>query len=125
MDFKCKTCEAQLTALAEEAQNGLVTCPYCKNVWTIPKKETSPAALSFLRMGEHDLDTCKFEDALSAYQKAAELDKEESEAYFGMPSQPIKSNISRMKSQTRLVCSPSAMRSPRRSSRRIRTILRR
>ncbi len=83
-DFKCKTCEAQLTALAEEAQNGLVTCPYCKNVWTIPKKETSPAALSFLRMGEHDLDTCKFEDALSAYQKAAELDKEEPEAYFGM-----------------------------------------
>ena len=84
MDFKCKTCEAQLTALAEEAQNGLVTCPYCKNVWTIPKKETSPAALSFFRMGEHDLDTCKFEDALSAYQKAAELDKEEPEAYFGM-----------------------------------------
>ncbi len=84
MDFKCKTCEAQLTALAEEAQNGLVTCPYCKNVWTVPKKETSPAALSFLRMGEHDLDTCKFEDALSAYQKAAELDPEEPEAYFGM-----------------------------------------
>ncbi len=84
MEFFCSSCNAPLTELVKQSKNGVVICNYCGAPRTIPKKETSPAALSFLRMGEHDLDTCKFEDALSAYQKAAELDKEEPEAYFGM-----------------------------------------
>ena len=84
MQFKCKTCGTLLDGLVASATNGLVECPACFNVWTIPRKETSPAALSFLRMGEHDLDTGKFDDALSAYKKAAELDPKEPEAYFGI-----------------------------------------
>ena len=67
-NFTCKTCGALLTEFAAKSQNGLVACPYCYNVWTIPKKETSPAALSFLRMAEHDLDTGKFDDAFTAYK---------------------------------------------------------
>ncbi len=82
--FKCKTCGTLLDGLVASATNGVVECPACFNVWTIPRKEMSPAALSFLRMGEHDLDTGKFDDALSAYKKAAELDPKEPEAYFGM-----------------------------------------
>ncbi len=81
--FKCKTCDMPLEALAAKSKNGLVECPACSNVWTIPRKETSPAALSFLRMGEHDLDTGKFDDALEAYKKAAQLDPKEPEAHFG------------------------------------------
>ncbi len=82
--FKCKTCGTALEALAAQSKNELVECPSCFNVWTIPRKETSPAAIAFLRMGEHELDTGRFDDAFSAYQKAAELAPEESEAYFGM-----------------------------------------
>ena len=81
---KCKTCESLLDELVEKSTNGLVQCPYCSNIWTIPKKESSPGTVSFLRTGEHELDICKFDDAYSAYEKAAELDKDEPEAYLGM-----------------------------------------
>ena len=82
--YKCKTCGGLLDEARSSARDGLVVCPYCGNTWTLPKKGTSPAALEFLRIGEHELDICKFGDALSAYKKAAELDQEEPEAYFGM-----------------------------------------
>ncbi len=81
-EFICKYCGAPLPL--QEAVGGVVRCTYCGNVQTLPKKDVSPAALSFLRMGEHDLDTCKFDEAYTAYAKAAELDSEEPEAYFGM-----------------------------------------
>ena len=80
--FTCKTCGANLDISA--AVNGVIECPYCRNVWTLAKKETSPAALSYLRIGEHDLDTCKFDDAFLSYKKAAEAEPDEPEAYFGM-----------------------------------------
>ena len=83
-NFKCKACEAPLDEMVKDAVGGVTECPYCHNVWTIPKKETSPAALIFLRLGEHNLDTGKFDDAYAAYKKAAELDSSEPEAYFGM-----------------------------------------
>ncbi len=35
-------------------------------------------------MGAYGLDTCNFDDSYTAYQKAAEIDKKEPEAYFGM-----------------------------------------
>ncbi len=81
-EFLCKYCGAPLEL--EKAIGGVVRCVYCNNAQTLPKTDVSPAALSFLRMGEHDLDTCDFDKAYTAYAKAAELDKEEPEAYFGM-----------------------------------------
>lgn len=83
-EFKCKGCDYDLTELASKSANGLVKCPHCGAVRTVPKKEITPAALSFLKMGEHDLDTCKFDEAYEAYKKASELDKNEPEAYWGM-----------------------------------------
>ena len=44
-------------------------------------------------MGEHDLDTCKFDEAYTAYKKAAELDPNEPEAYFGMVWQSSRCSI--------------------------------
>lgn len=82
--FKCKTCGQLLDDLVLKSTNGTVECPSCYNSWTIPKKETSPEALHFLSIGEHDLDVGKFDDALAAYNKAAELDSTEPEAYFGL-----------------------------------------
>lgn len=81
--YNCKTCGNPLDELVVASQNGIVKCPICEHVWTIARKEASPDTLYFLRMGEHDLDTCKFEDARVAYEKAAEIDRNEPEAYFG------------------------------------------
>ncbi len=81
-ELLCKTCEARLDP--GRAQNNVIFCEHCGNAYILPRKETSPKALSFLRMGEHELDVCKFDDALNAYEKAAEADKTEPEAYFGM-----------------------------------------
>ncbi len=82
--FKCKTCGNPLVELAAKSVDGLVECPLCFNVWTIPKKEASPAALSFLRQGEGCLDTCQFDNAYTLYQKAAQIDEKEPETYWGM-----------------------------------------
>ena len=67
-----------------KVKNGTVRCEFCQNVVNLPKEATSPAALSFLRQGEHDLDTGKFDDAHMAYKKAADLAESEPEAYWGM-----------------------------------------
>ena len=80
--LKCKNCGASINLSG--AVDGVVQCEYCHSIFTVPKKEIDPSALSFLRMGEHNLDTCKFDDAYTAYKKAAELDSNEPEAYFGM-----------------------------------------
>lgn len=80
--FKCKNCGNPLDL--SNAANGVIGCEYCHSIFTVPKKEASPAALSFLRQGEHDLDTCNFDDAYLAYKKAAEYDATEPEAYWGM-----------------------------------------
>ncbi len=42
-NFQCKTCGAWLDALVEKAQNGLVECPYCHNVYKIPSEKPAPA----------------------------------------------------------------------------------
>ncbi|MGN0804285.1 MAG: hypothetical protein ACI4MS_02770, partial [Candidatus Coproplasma sp.] len=53
--IKCKTCGEPLNL--NDAKDGVIECRYCATVYTLPKKETSPEALAFLRMGEHNLDT--------------------------------------------------------------------
>ena len=80
--MNCKNCGAEL--FEQNAVDGVIECEYCFSRHTLPKKAASPAALEFMRMGEHDLDTGRFDDAYAAYEKAAEIDKEEPEACFGM-----------------------------------------
>ncbi len=82
-EFRCKGCDAQLTADITLA-DGLVECPYCQRKNPVPRKETSSEALRYLHDGTAALDVCKFEDAFTYFQKAAELDNNEPEAYFGM-----------------------------------------
>lgn len=79
--IKCKNCGAQLDIT--KAIGGVVDCDYCHSKHTLSKSIDSKAA-EFLRMGEHDLDARKFNDAYLAFSKAAECDKTEPEAYFGM-----------------------------------------
>ena len=81
---KCKTCGLSLDEAIMTAENGVVKCPACANVWTIARKEATPETRGFLQIGEHDLDVGKYDDALAAYEKAAELDPKEPEAFFGM-----------------------------------------
>lgn len=79
---RCKNCGGTLDLT--KARNGVVECAYCGSKLTVPKTIASSDALDSLRQGEHDLDTCKFDDAYTAFAKAAEYDKSEPEAYFGM-----------------------------------------
>ena len=78
----CKTCGGELDPRI--AVEGVVKCKFCGNLWTIPKEKATSESIHFLKMGEHELDTCKFDDAYESYRKAAEIDPEEPEAYFGM-----------------------------------------
>ena len=80
--MKCKTCGEPLDI--GKAQGGVIKCAICDSVFTLPKVDASQKVLDFLSQGEHDLDTCRFEDAYSAFNKACELDKTEPEAYWGM-----------------------------------------
>lgn len=77
----CKSCGAPIDV--STAVGGVVECQWCGSKFQLAKS-TDERALAFLRMGEHELDTCKFDDAYMAYQKAAECDKTEPEAFFGM-----------------------------------------
>ncbi|MCM1438946.1 MAG: toll/interleukin-1 receptor domain-containing protein [Roseburia sp.] len=81
-NFECRNCGGPL--LLSDALNGVVACKYCGSKFTVPKRETSPAALHFLRMGEHELDTADFDKAYESFKKAAECDESEPEAYWGM-----------------------------------------
>ncbi len=77
----CKCCGALLDPAT--AVGRVIRCTFCGGAFLM-SRDASSKAQSFLDQGEHDLDTCKFDEAYTAYQKAAELDKEEPEAYFGM-----------------------------------------
>lgn len=81
-DLKCKNCGASLNF--SEAVNGIFKCKFCRQTFTVPKPDVHPDTLSFIRCGEHDLDTGKFDDAYSAFKKASEADSNEPEAFFGM-----------------------------------------
>ncbi len=80
-EFFCKCCTAPLDP--GKAVGRVIRCVHCGTYFTMAK-ESEPKVQNFLNQAEHDLDTCKFDEAYTAYQKAAELDKEEPEAYFGM-----------------------------------------
>ena len=78
---KCKNCGAQLDI--RNAIGGVVACEYCDSKHTLPKT-TDVNAVNFLAIGEHSLDNGKFDEAYSAYGKAASIDGNEPEAFFGM-----------------------------------------
>ena len=81
-ELRCKTCGEPLNL--SNAHDGTIKCAICDSVFTLPKESANQKVLDFLSQGEHDLDTGKFDDAYSAFAKAAELDKTEPEAYWGM-----------------------------------------
>ena len=79
---KCKNCGAPLNA--SRALNGVLECEYCGSAFTLPKEETAGGVIEQLKIAANELDLCRFEDAFASYRKAAELDENEPEAYFGM-----------------------------------------
>ena len=81
--IKCKDgCGASIDL--RRATDDVVECEICFRKYPVPKKDISPVALSFLRQGEHDLDTGKFDEAYTAYARATDYDSQEPEAYWGM-----------------------------------------
>lgn len=79
---KCKNCGADLNLSL--AAGGVITCEYCNSVFTLPKERATPSTLLFLRNGEANLDTRRFDDAYTMFEKAAQESPDEPEAYFGM-----------------------------------------
>ena len=80
--FKCKNCGGVMQATTNG--NGVLECEYCGSAFTIPKKDSSNEVLHFLHIGEHNLDTCHFDEAYTAFEKASQLNEKEPEAYWGM-----------------------------------------
>lgn len=77
---KCKNCGGELDY--SKAADGVLRCEFCMSVYTVPKSQSK--AEQYLNLGAHGLDICRFDEAYTAYQKAAEIDKKEPEAYMGM-----------------------------------------
>lgn len=80
--LKCKNCGQPLDL--RNAKDGVIECDCCFSVFTLPKEESPSEATSYLRMGEHDLDSLNWSGAIEAFKKAAEKDKSEPEAYWGL-----------------------------------------
>ena len=78
---RCKNCGAQLDI--SKAIGGVIACEYCNSKHTLAKSKDEQA-INFLAIAEHELDNGKFDEAFSAYSKAASIDKAEPEAYYGM-----------------------------------------
>ena len=77
----CKNCNAPLDMT--EAKNGVIACSFCGSVYTLPKDGQSDAVVRLISAGQTALDLCRFDDALTAFTKAIELDGSEPEAYWG------------------------------------------
>ena len=80
-NIRCKQCGAPLDI--RKAVGSVLECENCGTTHTL-SRSTDASAVAYLQIGEHELDVCRFDDARDAYAKAASIDKNESEAYFGM-----------------------------------------
>lgn len=81
-EIKCKNCGNPLNV--NNAVDGVLECEYCHSFITLPKQETSPEALEYIRIGQHELDSSKFDEAYIAFEKASQCDNQEPEAFWGM-----------------------------------------
>lgn len=79
---RCRNCGGEIDF--SKAVNGVIACPFCGSKFTVPKSGASDEVRSFLLMGEHELNVCRFDEAATAFSKAAELDPREPEAFFGL-----------------------------------------
>lgn len=85
MDLKSLTCRNCGAALSmKNAKEEVIECPYCKYLTTLPKKNIAPNVATTLRAADHELANADFARAYDMFAKAAELDGNEPEAYFGM-----------------------------------------
>ncbi|MBR2341602.1 MAG: leucine-rich repeat protein [Clostridia bacterium] len=80
--LKCKNCRAKIDP--DEIAFGVVRCKYCGYTFTWLKKEVEQSVMIDLQVGEDELAACDFNKAYAAYKRAADADKSEPEAYFGM-----------------------------------------
>lgn len=81
-NMKCRNCGGELDY--SKAVNGVLTCEFCGSKFTVPKSGANEEIRHFLLTGEHELDVGHFDEAATAYAKAAELDPNEPEAFFGL-----------------------------------------
>ena len=77
----CKNCNAPLDLSL--ADSGVITCSFCGSVFTLPKSGQSDEVKRLIDAGKTALDVCRFDEALTAFGKAAESDGSEPEAYWG------------------------------------------
>ncbi len=81
-EIKCKNCSAPLTGI--KPVSGVIVCKHCGSTFTVPQERADSKLRHILLTGEHELYTCRFDDAYATYFKASELARTEPEAYWGM-----------------------------------------
>ena len=80
--FECAGCGAPLDMAY--AAEGVCRCKYCAYTNILSKDNQTEEVLLLLHDGDAELRNSAFERAYNAFKTAAELDPEESRAYFGM-----------------------------------------
>lgn len=79
-ELQCKNCGGQLDATT--AKSGVIACPYCGSSFVMPNTQNSKV-LGLITLAQNYLDLCKFDDALSTFKKAVEIEPTEPQAWFG------------------------------------------
>ncbi len=78
---QCANCRAPLRL--DAAKNGVIRCEYCDSEFTLPKDDTVSEAVAAIFAGKHELDVCRFDDALVSFTHAAQTAPNEPEAFMG------------------------------------------
>lgn len=75
----CKNCGAPLDC----APGGVGRCGFCGSVFTLPKANQTDEVKRLIDAGKTALDVCRFDEALTHFSRATELDGTEPEGYWG------------------------------------------
>ncbi len=75
----CKNCGAPLDC----APGGVGRCGFCGSVFTLPKANQTDEVKRLIDAGKTALDVCRFDEALTHFTRATELDGTEPEGYWG------------------------------------------
>ncbi len=88
--FKCQYCGGSLDEQIAKSTDGIVECEWCmtkynrSNICTIPRKEADEETRSLIVSGRQELDIGDFNRAYELFRRAADRDRSEPEAFFGM-----------------------------------------
>jgi len=79
--LNCKSCGAPLRV---EENSSTVTCPFCENVYCIPRSEQQKKILNLFSKADEAWGAWDFEEAAKYYQEILDIDNQQADAHFGL-----------------------------------------